>query len=180
MKSLIRKIKQIVTFAKLVLTDDSGDLTVTTSDGLGATDKRVVAWKPYGLMHNPPPDSLGLRFQQLGQSSNSIAIYDSPATRPVKDLLPGEVGIGNHLSGSYVHFKANGDIDIVCLNEFILTSAANVTITAPSSDFIGDQTTSGNNVTLGTITAADFVAGLLTFLTHKHLDSTGNPTGTPI
>lgn len=180
MKSLLRKIKQIVTFSKLVLTDDSGDVTVTTADGLGATDKRVIAWKPYGLMHNPPIDSLGLRFQQLGQSSNSIAIYDSPATRPIKNLLPGEVGLGNHLSGSYVHFKANGDIDIVCLNEFILTSTANVTITAPSTDFVGSQTTTGTNVTTGTVTASDFIAGVLTFLTHKHPESGGGTTGTPV
>lgn len=169
-----------MTFAKLVLTDDSGDLTVTTSDGLGATDKRVVAWKPYGLMHNPPPDSLGLRFQQLGQSSNSIAIYDSPSTRPVKRLLPGEVAIGNHLSGSYVHFTATGDIEIVCLNEVLLTSAANITITAPSTDFVGNQTTTGTNLTTGTVTAADFVAGVLTFLTHKHTESGGGTTSTPI
>lgn len=180
MKKLLRKIKQIITFSRLVFTDDSGDVTVTTADGLGATDKRVVAWKPYGLMHNPPIGSLGLRFQQLGQSSNSIAIYDSPATRPIKSMAEGEMGIGNHLSGSYAHFKANGDIDIVCLNEFILTSAANITITAPSTDFVGNQTTTGTNVTTGTVTAADFIAGVLTFLTHKHTDSVGGVTSTPI
>jgi phage gp45-like len=180
MRGLLRKIKQIVTFSRLVFTDDTGDITVTTGDGLGADGKRIVAWKPYGLMHNPPVGSLGLRFQQLGQPSNSIAIYDSPATRPVKNLLPGEVAMGNHLSGSYIHFKTDGNIDIVCLNEFVLTSTSNITITAPSTDFIGNQTTAGSNITTDSVTAADFVAGALTFLTHRHLESGSGTTGTPI
>ena len=132
---------------------------------------------PYGLCSSPPVDSLSLVFTVNAQEENRAGITNSPNLR-FKNLLEGEVAVGNYLTGSVVKFLADGNIEVTSANDLVvtvagdetvtiggdaavivtgtttLTSTGNVSITAPLTTVNGDLTVTGTLTTAnGTISS---------------------------
>ncbi len=99
---------------------------------------------PYGSHANIPPDFLGLLFQISDQEENR-AVLPLSAKERIKPLAEGEVVFFHPVTGSKIHFKNNGDIDIVttadinatCANANI-TATTSVTVDTPTATFTGD------------------------------------------
>jgi phage gp45-like len=138
--------------------DDSGALRSGTASWLGREGQPIQLASLYGLVHNPPAGCQVLLLPQNGQESNSIGLPDLPTARPLKDLLAGEVAVVNYLTGAYVLFKENGDIEVVTPSNLVATVAGNITMTAPQINLNGVIIdASGNITTPGIVTADDFI-----------------------
>ena len=138
--------------------DDSGNLRRGTAAWLGRNGQPIQLASLYGLVHNPPIGSQVLLLPQNGQESNSIGLPDHPNIRPLKNLLPGEVALVNYLTGAYVLFKENGDIEVVSPGNVDVTATGNITMTAAQINLNGVIIDgSGNITTGGVVTADDFV-----------------------
>lgn len=161
-------------FGTLKSSDDTGDLRKGTAAWLGRDGQKIQLASLYGLMHNPPDGSQVLILPQNGQESNSIGLPDHPKLRPLKNLKKGEVALANYLTGSYVIFKENGDIEVFAEADLeadvggnvlatvgggvTATVTGNLTATAAQISLNGVIIdASGNITTLGTVTADDFI-----------------------
>ena len=155
--------------------DDSGGTRRGTATWLGRSGQPIQLASLYGLVHNPPAGSQVLLLPQNGQESASIGLPDHPVLRPLKNLLEGEVAVINYLTGSYVLFKENGDIEVVTTAGNLIANIAgdmtatitgnmnatvtgNITMTAAQINLNGVIIdASGNITTPGIVTADDFV-----------------------
>lgn len=153
---------------------DAGDLRRGEAMWLGRTGQPIQIASIYGVVHNPPAGSQVLLLSQNGQESNSIGIVDHPAIRPLKNLAPGEVAMVNYLTGAYVIFKANGNIEVVTTANLVATVGGSVTATIAgnmSAAVTGNITATaaqislngviidaaGNITTTGVVTAHNFI-----------------------
>jgi phage gp45-like len=105
------KIVNLIKTGKIVSVDDSKNLRFGVSDFLGK-EQNINVFTPYGLMHNPPVGSLVVMWASQAQESKIVSVSDDPQNRTLKNLLPGEVAIGNYETGDYAYFKANGDLEV--------------------------------------------------------------------
>lgn len=108
---LINKIKNIVKIARIVSVDDSADIRTGVVKYLGK-EQACAVFTPYGLMSNPPENSMGPIFQIAGEESKLVGMFDRTDNRPVKDLVAGEVVVGNYETGEYVRFKDGNIVEI--------------------------------------------------------------------
>lgn len=108
---LINKIKNIVKIARIVSVDDSKDVRFGVVKYLGK-EQSCAIFTPYGLMSNPPENSMGPVFQIDGEESKLMGMFDRTDNRPVKDLVSGEVVVGNYETGEYVRFKDGNIVEI--------------------------------------------------------------------
>lgn len=147
--------------------DDSGDVRRGTATWLGRAGQPIQVAGIYGVISNPPAGSQVLLLPQNGQESASIGIADHPALRPVRDLLPGEVGMVNYLTKSHVIFKQNGDIEVFTeagdlianiTGDIQVAATGNITATAAQINLNGVIIDgAGNIATPGVVTADDFI-----------------------
>lgn len=112
---MIKTIRNFFKVARLLSTIDNNDLRVSNVQTMGKSQK-VMLFTPYGLMHNPPEDSMVLVWSQQGRESNGIGMADDPANRILKGLNPGEVAVGNYTTGAYIMFDEQGACKIVADN----------------------------------------------------------------
>lgn len=161
----------------MLSSDDSGNYRTGTFFYQGQTGSQGMIFTPYGLIHNPPDNSMAILFSQNGQDSNSIAIVDDPINR-IKNLAKGEVGIANYGTGTNVICKANGDVDVTGTND--------VNITLPAANSVNitiDTMTAVIDASGITITNGDVVADGISLKTHTHPivggSSAPGPTGAP-
>lgn len=111
MRDLIYRLKSLFKMARLVSSDDGPALR---KGGLLFQGKTIpgTLFTPYGLMHNPPQNSIVMVWSQNAQDSNPIGIADDPRNRILKNLTQGEVALGNYKTGSYIYLKENNNIEI--------------------------------------------------------------------
>ena len=147
MKKLFTLIKNIFKVVKVLSVDDSGDYQFANVSFLGKTQK-VMLFTPYGLVSNPPLNSMGLLWSQQGQESNGIGIADNPKTRPLKNLEEGESALVNHVTGDYVYLKANGDLEASVSGDVDIASGGDVTVAATNVDIIS-ATLAHNGTNIG-------------------------------
>lgn len=163
--------------------DDSGNLRFGRFKYQGRTsDVKGNIFTPYGLMHNPPDGSMAMIFSQNAQESNPITIVDDPNNRTLKNLAKGEVAVGNYLSGSYIHFLANGDILInnVSGNSSILVKTNEVVITATMVTVTGDLRVSGDAIDNFGTNSNNLADMRSIFNAHQHVENdSGGPTDPP-
>lgn len=154
--------------------DDSDAMRSGTASWLGREEQSIQLASLYGLVHNPPIGCQVLLLPQSGQESNCIGLPDMPQSRK-KGLQPGEVGLVNYLTGSYVLFKANGDVEVVTTaGNLIASIAGDATVTVSGNVdavVIGNITATaaqisangviidpaGNITTTGVVTAHNFI-----------------------
>lgn len=127
----------------------------------------VVVVMPYGSHANIPENFLGLLLQISNQEQNRVVIPTSPKERP-HPIESGEVIYFHPVTGSKIHLKNNGDVDI----------------TAPNINFIGNVTISGNLTVDGdTALGANVTSnGVNISDTHVHggVTAGGANTGAPV
>lgn len=154
----------------------------------------VVLLMPYGSHANIPPDFIGTLLQISTQEQNRVVIPMSFIERP-KPIESGEVVYFHPVTGSKIHFKNNGDIDITtednvnvkCKNlkvtatEDIIASCVNVSVTAttkatvvaPAIDLTGNVVISGTLSVAGASTLAAVTSnGKNIGDTHEHTQGT--------
>jgi phage gp45-like len=115
--NILTRLKNLFKLGKLLSVDDSGNIRLCTAKYLGK-QQQIVLFTPYGLMHNPPVDSLVCIGDQLAQASNGVGVADDPTNRIFKDLKEGEVAVGNYMTGDYVKFDEDGNITIGNIDNF--------------------------------------------------------------
>jgi phage baseplate assembly protein V len=173
--------------------DDSSGLRSGTASWLGRENQPIQLASLYGLVHNPPIGCQVLLLPQSGQESNCIGLPDLPASRK-KGLASGEVAIVNYLTGSYVLFKQNGDIEVITtagnlianiVGNMTATITGNITATATQISLNGVIIDSTGNValpagkTLTTSGGGHVVDNGKIMATHQH-NETGTVTSAPI
>lgn len=114
--------------------DDNAKFQTTQVKYLGKTANVEVLY-PYGLCGNPPTNSIAILFNIQGQEENRAGLFNLPNQR-FNGLKEGEVVVGNYLSGSYIKFTQNGDIEILSTSNNIIITG-NITVN-------GSITSSGN------------------------------------
>ena len=172
--------------ATLLSSDDSGRFTRGVCSYLGLKTPCVII-KPYGLLHNPPPNSMAIAIPQGGRESSIMAMVDDPNNRPLKNMLPGEVAIANYGTSDFVHVKNDNTIEINSGGTTIVVANGQVTINAATTTINGDVQVNGDITATGTVTGqTEVTAGTVSVSTHLHIGSptapTGgvSPTGTPV
>jgi phage gp45-like len=148
---------------------------------LGKTANCLLVF-PYGLDANPGPDALTLLLAAQGASGAKLGIADDPQNRP-KNLANGEVALYHPGSGSLLHFRESGDLDIDTIkgaqgNVNINADTVNLTVTN-SVEVAGDLNVSGDfDVTGDTSLGANVTSnGKDISDTHAHIGSASAPSG---
>lgn len=83
---------------------------------------------PYGFSANPPEDSLILMLNVQGQEENRVGFANYPQKR-FMNLKPGEVQIGNYLTGTNVKFLEDGSMVVTAINGMSVVVAPDLNIT---------------------------------------------------
>lgn len=123
---------------------------------------------PYGMDANVDADALALLMTVQGANGSKAAIAGSPQDRP-KNLAAGEVVFYHPGTGSLIHFRANGDLDINTIKD----AQGNLNITTTSVNITGDLNVSGDT-TLGANVSSN---GQDISDTHTHGGSPTAPDG---
>ena len=107
--------------------DDSKDFPVQQVGYLAKVGDSLM-WFPYGMHANVPVDELVLMVSMQGNPEARVSIPGSPKKR-VRPLAASEVVFFHPNTGSKLHFKANGDIQIMGTGLVTIDSAGDATIT---------------------------------------------------
>lgn len=162
-------IKRLIRLGKVTLPgDDTGQFPVQQITYMNKAANAVM-WFPYGFHANVPPERLALLFSILGNAEARVAFPGSPEDRPT--LETGEVVIFHPPSGSKIHFKTSGDIELV--------TTTKVKVDAPVAEFTGDVDITGDlDVTGDTALGAAVTSnGKDISDTHSHVGSPTAPDG---
>ena len=182
--NLRNTIRSLLRWARVTrVGDDTADFPVQQVGYLAKIGDSVM-WFPYGMHANVPVDELCLMVSMQGNPEARVSIPGSPQKR-VKPLAASEVVFFHPDTKSKLHFKANGDIEIVGFSgakqvfkangdieitsalggNINITSAGDTTITVAGDAVItsvGKTTiTGGGTLKLDGITAVDIVAALI-------------------
>ncbi len=103
---------------------DLKDFPVQQVGYLGKVGDSVM-WFPYGMHANIPVDELVLMVSMQGNPEARVSIPGSPQKR-VKPLAASEVVFFHPDTGSKLHFKANGDIEISSTKDVRVLVAGNM------------------------------------------------------
>jgi len=169
-------IKNLLVTARIKSINDSGDVPRVTVDFLG-NEREAFLLIPYGDMQNATLDSTCFLFAVNGKASNLIAIPTDPINRILKDLQPGEKGIGNFITKDHILFSEDGKIQVNSESgsSQIFQSDGTIDINS-SNDTINASGTVNVTINLNvtqTINCANIVAGNAQiagriFLNHAH------------
>lgn len=169
MKKMIRR--AVVTSG--LIKDSESDLRVQQVKYLGKSADIEIIF-PYGMSANVSNDSIGTMWSIQCNAEYRVALFDDPVSRP-RDLEQNEVVYYHPKTGSKIHFKNNGDIDITATGSSIniegdivvngnYTQTGNMGITGDitlegNMGIIGDITQTGSIGVTGSITASVTVQG---------------------
>lgn len=109
-------IKSLIRWAVISgFSDDNTPFPVHKMEYMGRVAD-AVAWYPFGYHANPGANTLSLILAVNGDFENRVSLPGSPKER-LDPLMPtplaeGEVIMYHPATKSYIHFKADGDIEI--------------------------------------------------------------------
>lgn len=167
--TVIKRLLRLCRISKIG--DDAGRYPVQQVSYLGKQGDALI-WLPYGVHANIPPDKLAVMLALHGNAEARVALPGSPTDRPAS-LAEGEVAFYHPPTGSIIHFKANGDIEVTSIKTVKVDAAEDVDV-----DAAGDVTVDAGgkvNAVAGTTITLD-AAGLITINAGAGLDVnvTGN------
>ncbi len=111
MRNLRHMIQGLLRWSRITrVGDDTADFPVQQVGYLRKVGDSVM-WFPYGMHANIPIDELCLMVSMQGNPEARVSIPGSPQKR-VKPLIAGEVVFFHPNTGSKLHFKVTGDIEI--------------------------------------------------------------------
>ena len=175
MKKLMQMIKQAV----ITRTTNDSESYPRAQATYSEKPTEIVRHSPYGLCSNPPVGSLGILFEIQGRESVKYGVFDN-VTRRFKNLLPGEVQVGNYDKLTSIKFDNNGTITITATAD-VVVNATNVTVNATQTIVNGDVIIDGDLDVTGEVTATEYIAGTINLTTHIHdgvesgIDNSGPP-----
>jgi phage gp45-like len=178
MRNLITMVKGIIKIARMVGADDSGNYRVGQFQYLGRTTQGLL-FSPYGLLVNPPVNSMAVVLSQNGLESNPIALCDDPNNRTLRDLKVGEVALSNYNQGQYLYLKENGDAELKADKAVISIGSTTLTIENGQVTIDGANTVMNGDLQVnGAITATgEVTSGTIALTTHVHGGSPTAPSG---
>lgn len=108
---MMNRIKSLLRWARISgTTADDTDIPVQQSDYLGKVGDALI-WLPYGYHASLPIDTLAIILAMSANADARVALPGSPRLR-VQPIAVGENVVYHPGTGTKIHFKANGDIDI--------------------------------------------------------------------
>jgi phage gp45-like len=124
---LKRAIAKIIRWAVTEAGDDSGEYQTQQITYLRRSGRSASIY-PYGYTALAPADVLSVLMSLAGKSDSRAHM---PISGPIrrKNLKEGENAMW-HASGSYIHFKNDGDIEIHAAKNLEITSAGATNVTA--------------------------------------------------
>ncbi len=123
-------LKSLLRWARISRTgDDARTRPVQQVTYLGKVGDALM-WFPYGYHAVPPEDELVLLLSLQGNPEARVGLPGSPTARPT--IASDEVVVFHPPTGSKIHFRSNGDIDIVGTNDVNVTAAGDVNVVATS------------------------------------------------
>lgn len=141
-----------------------GELPVQQVEFMGKTSD-TLAWTPYGFAASVPPDKLSVLLSILGNSDSTVSLSGSPGEDP--EMAGGECALYHPPTGSKVHMRADGSIDLIAgAASIILTAAGGILLTPGGSPV--------------TIAGALVVQGVSTFEDDATFDQDATVTGSSI
>jgi len=125
----VKALKRLIRWARITReSEDTGDFPIQQVGYLGKVGNAVV-WLPYGFHANIPENNLALMLAIAGNPEARVVLPGSPKSR-VKPVTAGEVVVFHPITGSKVHFRENGDIDIEATGDLNVTVAGDANVTA--------------------------------------------------
>jgi hypothetical protein len=172
MKSIKNMVRSLLRFARTTKAgDDTGDFPVQQVGYLAKVGDTVM-WFPYGMHANIPADELVLMVSMQGNPEARVSIPGSPQKR-VKPLAASEVVFFHPSTGSKLHFKANGDIEIMSTKDAAITVAGDAAINVEGKASFGV----GTVLELGEVGAVKKLVHeefITLFNSHTHKQSGGS------
>lgn len=93
----------------------------------------IIPFFPYGFCANPPLESLGINLASTG-SDGVKWFFSDDFTNRFRNLLPGEVQVGNYELQNYIKFDNIGKITIRTGNTIVeMFKSGDVTVTTPTN-----------------------------------------------
>lgn len=203
MQKIIQCIRSLIKRAKhSAALNDDGNYSVGQSTYFGKTENYEMIF-PYGMSANPKENSLVLLVNVMGQEQNLAGFVNDPPNR-FKDLMAGEVQIGNPDKKQSIKFAEDGtiiietpesdvivksandvkidaanDVEVNCANELKINAQMSITIDSGSDVTLtasGDVTIDANELTIENDT---IINGSLT-VNGEITDTTGKQMSTII
>jgi phage gp45-like len=162
-------VKTLLRIAYVTATmDDTGQFPKIQVGYLGKTGDASV-WFPFGFHASPDLETVCVIAAMQGNPDSRVAFPGNQDNRPA--LERGEVVLFHPATGSKVHMKAGGDIEVV--------STTKVLIDAPAAQFTGDVEVDGDlDVAGATALSATVTANSKDISdTHSHIGSPTAPLG---
>lgn len=110
-----------------IVTDDTKNYQVGQISYLGKPGGDAEILSLYGFSFNPPLNSQGVVLTISGREENRVALLNLPKQR-FKNLLPGEVQVGNFEQQTSIKFDNDGNVTITSTKDVIVNSARDVTV----------------------------------------------------
>jgi len=115
MGSSANLVRRLLRWAKISRSwDDDASWPVQQVTYMGKTGNSVM-WFPYGYHANVPEGQPALLMSLHGKAEARVAIPGSPSERP--RIAPDEVAVFHPPTGSMVHLRSNGDIEVTSDND---------------------------------------------------------------
>lgn len=158
MPSFLSKIKNMISLARVVkVSNDTEQFPSCQISYLGKIAD-VTRLNPYPIISNPPSNALAIKLNIGAMEENRVAIFHDPKGR-LEGLAPGEGGIYNSLTKSYVLLEGDSSVRVVSLGDLIeaITKDVIQTIGGDLSvsvnggidqTSLGDHTIKAQNVTI--------------------------------
>jgi hypothetical protein len=128
---LPEKIKSLLRWAKTTRDEADADAWPTHQVSYMGKVGKSLAWFPFGFHANVPKENLTLVMSMQGNPEARVDLPGSPLSRPVAE--PGEVVVYHPATGSKVHFKESGDVDVESVGDVNVDAAVNVNVTAAAN-----------------------------------------------
>ena len=144
---------------------DDGDFPENQIKYMGKVADCTVIY-PYGMGGQVPKGGLMVVFNIQGQEENQAGIPTLPEQR-IKDMKDTETWFGNPVAKSYIHFKADGSVE---LN----VTGATLTINAAETIFNGNVKVKGDLIDKFESNATNMAGFRAAYNAHKHI---GNAVG---
>lgn len=110
-----------------ILADDTKNYQVGQISYLGKPGGDAEILSLYGFSFNPPIKSQGIVLTISGREENRVALLNLPKQR-FKNLLPGEVQVGNFEQQTSVKFDNDGNVTITSTKDVIVNSDQDVLV----------------------------------------------------
>lgn len=137
----------------------------------------AVAWFPYGFHANVPAGTLSVMWNLLGNPEARVVLPGSPASRP-RPLAAGEVVVYHPGTGTTVHLKNNGDVEVTTDTRVVINTGTDTEVNAGGDvtlDAQGDvNATAAGDVNITSTGGVVNISGQVSMVSSGSISITGS------